>query len=277
MTQHIRSAEQNDMESPLPELPRLRELSRLERPSANVSRAMFARLQHTINGETASPRNELRVRTWALALGLTVAVPTAFAATPRGGALVERTVQWATSILQMEDSTSAAREAAKVTAPRGVNAGNVDPAGNNLAPKAKATLGAEGGVIKQGNPSAPPVAAFENAKEPTAAREPVAVNPELVPQAEQSVPKATAAIKARPAAATTTPSVPTTAAQSPNVGTLNAERVLLEQARAHLRASDARGALALTSRHAALYPDGILSAERQAIVKQVKQLEGQSP
>jgi hypothetical protein len=264
MTQHIRSAEQNDMESPLPELPRLRELSRLDRPSANVSRATFARLQHTVNGEPSGSRNDLRVRTWALALGLTVAVPTAFAATPTGGALVERTVQWATSILQMEDSATAPREAAKNSASRGVNAGNVDPASNNSASKAKATLG-EGAVIKQGTPTA----AFENANEPAAAREPVAPNAELAVGASPEVPKAAPANKPRATGATATPTTALNALPASDVGTLNAER--------HLRASDARGALALTSRHAALYPDGILSAERQAIVKQVKQLEGQSP
>ncbi len=110
MTRETRQPDLPEIEPELPELPRLRELSQIELPSADVARAVFGRIQTTLSTSVPVARRGLRVPTWALALGMVIVVPSAFAATSVGATLVRQTVDWVNHAFALVDTTTAERE-----------------------------------------------------------------------------------------------------------------------------------------------------------------------
>jgi len=259
MTDKTPLLERSELEPPMPELSRLRQLSRFDVPSNDVKRSMYARVQDTLNASVASARPKPRARAWALTLAITVAVPSAFAATPVGTLVVQHTVAWAAHLWAVVDSATALKDAPRTR-------------------EAPATRGAHQIQRAHQSQSAPQ----------TSAQQPPA--PPVPPAPSSSA----EAIEASPAVAEVAPSQVHTTATAPSALTpgsaqrartrapqppsnLTVERQLLEAARVHLRAGDTASASRLAARHAQRFPNGILTAERQAIINQVHQLQGQTP
>src|SRR5690606_13892481 len=204
-----------------------------------------------LNASVASARPKPRARAWALTLAITVAVPSAFAATPVGTLVVQHTVAWAAHLWAVVDSATALKDAPRTR-------------------EAPATRGAHQIQRAHQSQSAPQ----------TSAQQPPA--PPVPPAPSSSA----EAIEASPAVAEVAPSQVHTTATAPSALTpgsaqrartrapqppsnLTVERQLLEAARVHLRAGDTASASRLAARHAQRFPNGILTAERQAIINQV--------
>ncbi len=265
MTDKTPLLERSELEPPMPELSRLRQLSRFDVPSSDVKRSVYARVQDTLNASVASARPQPRARAWALTLAITVAVPSAFAATPAGTLVVQHTVAWAAHLWAVVDSATALKDTPRTReAPptRGTHqiqrAHQSQPAPQNSAQQ----------IPTPSAPSAPPAPlASSSSAEATEASPAVA---EVAPSQVHTA--ATAPSAQAPGSAQRTR---TRAPEPPS--TLTAERQLLEAARVRLRAGDMAGASTLAARHARRFPNGILTAERRAIINQVHQLQGQTP
>jgi hypothetical protein len=268
MTRDTRQPELSDVEPPLPELSRLRELSRLDVPPKHVASAVWGRLQQTTHASAPVGRRHFAVRPWALAFGVFVTVPSVFAATPLGSAVVQRTIEWATRTFVFSDTTSAIpQEQNRAAAGPGVK----QTVG---AREQAASTSALFRVRPQVNEGPPPGATFGPIELPLAeARKPPGEGIRAQPP---SALQSGGAVATRAPVANGGNSVATFDRANTN-STLNAERQLLERARVRLGAGDVKGALELTTRHEALFPRGILTEERQAIMNQARGLEARRP
>ena len=257
MTNKMRLPEHPELEPPLPELPRLRELLRLETPNKAVRRAVYTRVQHTLNVGAPSTRSKPRARAWALSLAVVVVVPSALAATPAGALVVQHTVAWATQVWAVLDSAIAVKDTHQAHPVHQAHPANQAPSAKDLSeasPPAAATVATQSVQSTVTAPSTPTSKAIERARTPGGLAPP---NPAVTPSV-----RATSGVH-----------VDRRAPEQPP--TLTAERQLLEAARMRLRAGDTSGALKLATRHAHRFPKGILTAERQAIINQVHQLQSQ--
>ncbi len=271
----------SEPEPPLAELSYLRELSRLEVVPAAVERELRRRLQQSSTVDGLAPRRGTRFRTALLAVAFFVVVPSAIAATPVGSVLIEQTRLWVPRVLEfvgVEPGQSSRAE----PRPRGAHG-----AGDGWRAEAPATSGALPGWTPSKPQKSPSGASAGDERVPgesvapgggehamggTAPRRSTggAGSSSMPPQPAASVRSEVAR----------TGGAPTTSSWSDGLdgsGALNAERRMLQQARLLLSVGDARGALELASQHVRRFPDGILVAEREAIIKQARQLEAARP
>jgi hypothetical protein len=284
MTREVRRTELSDMEPPLPELPRLRELSRGESPSKGVEQAVFKRLERTLNTSSKVLRREASLRHWVWGLSIAVAVPSALAATPTGSTLVRRTVTWVEHTVALLDTTSALRERRRTAESPAIEKG-----AKTGAPIASAGSSAPLLASDEGRSAHPPIAAFQkastsgpgamhrdNALMPTAeADQAPAGGSAVVVYDSTRVSDSAPAKQPAPAKVQEKNREPddSEARQNAATSTLHRERQLLERARVRLGAGDPRGALVFTARHEERFPNGMLTAERRAIISQAQELE----
>lgn len=266
MKDDTRLPEPSEVEPPLQELARLRELSRFTVPTARLQRAMYTRIRATLDNDTphaARSGGKTRARSWLLALTFTVAVPSAFAATPTGALVVQHTVRWATQVWSL-----------------------VGPSVEPLERRANAVHSGEtreSSTVVQASASH-----TSQLAEPPSAESSRSFTPLVIPTSSP-VTAATVPIESgynsarivqpsgsrgptRPSDSTAASGTNDLAAENSSLSFLT-ERQLLEAARLRLRAGDTEGARVFTTRHARQFPRGTLATEREAILRRANELE----
>ena len=270
MKDDTRLPEPSEVEPPLQELTRLRELSRFTVPTARLQRAMYTRIRATLDNDTphaARSAGKTRARSWLLALTFTVAVPSAFAATPTGALVVQHTVRWATQVWSLVDPSvePLERRANAVHSRETRESTSVVQASASTTPQPAEAPSAESSqsftplVVPT---SSPATAATVHIK-------PGHNNARIVEPSESQR-------QTRPSDATAASGTNDLAAENSSLSFLT-ERQLLEAARLRLRAGDTEGARALTTRHVRQFPRGTLATEREAILRRANELESRRP
>lgn len=258
MTRKARRPELPELEPPLPELSRLRELARLDVPPAEVQQAVLGRIQRTLGTRLKVVHRERSVTPWALGLGMLVAVPSALAATSLGEVLVQRTARWVERTFTPIETTASPPERNQRTSAR--VAGDTSPGQHALLPEAASRTSPNNEVAFP-----PAVTALETEVAPQPVHEPL-------PGATQRLQQKS---KAHDASKVHEREPNNSVLSRVETETLSRERRLLERARVRLGARDTQGALELTSLHEAQFPNGLLASERRSIINQARMLEAQ--